>query len=121
MTIRVIVAGVLAAVGVGFSLSAVVGIVRMPDVYCRIQCSGKALTLGSLPILLAVAVAKGPISPYGGRALLVGALLLVMNPTASHALARAAYKSGVPMWSGAVLDQARPGGASPDTGPPSDG
>jgi hypothetical protein len=32
-------------------------------------------------------------------------LLLVVNPTASHALARAAYKTGVPMWHGAVRDE----------------
>jgi multicomponent Na+:H+ antiporter subunit G len=34
-------------------------------------------------------------------------LLLVMNPLSGHALARAAYKVGVPMWRGAVLDQVK--------------
>jgi multisubunit Na+/H+ antiporter MnhG subunit len=33
-------------------------------------------------------------------------LLLVMNPVSSHALARAAYKARVPMWRGAVVDEA---------------
>jgi multicomponent Na+:H+ antiporter subunit G len=97
----------LAAIGVGFSLSGAVGIVRMPDVYTRIQCSSKTITMGALPALIALVVAEGPISAYGSRALLVAFLLLVVNPLASHALARAAYKSGVPMWSGSVVDQAR--------------
>jgi multicomponent Na+:H+ antiporter subunit G len=95
----------LAAIGLAFSLSGVVGILRMPDVYSRIQCSSKTITMGALPVLIALVVAEGPVSSYGSRALLVAVLLLVLNPVASHALARAAYKAGVPMWPGAVADE----------------
>jgi multicomponent Na+:H+ antiporter subunit G len=97
----------LSAVGFGFSLSGAVGIVRMPDLYCRIQCSSKTITMGALPALIALVIAEGPITNYGGRALIVATLVLVVNPTASHVLARAAYKVGVPMWSGAVRDEPR--------------
>jgi multicomponent Na+:H+ antiporter subunit G len=97
----------LAVIGVAFSLSGAVGILRMPDVYSRIQCSSKTVTLGALPLLIALVVGEGPISNFGGRALLVAVLLLVLNPVSSHALARAAYKTGVPMWRGAVTDQVR--------------
>lgn len=96
---------VLAVIGLLFSLSGVVGIVRMPDVYCRIQCSSKTITMGALPVLVALVISEGPITNYGGRALIVAALILVVNPTASHVLARAAYKAGVPMWRGAVKDE----------------
>lgn len=95
----------LSVIGLAFSLSGVVGILRMPDVYSRIQCSTKTITMGALPVLIAVVVGQGPVSSYGTRALLVAVLLLVVNPVSSHALARAAYKSGVPMWPGAVTDQ----------------
>ena len=95
---------VLAATGLAFSLSGAVGILRMPDVYSRIQCSSKTITLGALPVLLALVIGEGPVSEYGSRALLVAVLLLVLNPAASHALARAAYKTGVPM-RGAVTDE----------------
>lgn len=105
MTAAIVVA--LCAVGVGSSLSGVVGILRMPDVYCRIQCSSKTITLGALPALLGLVVGEGPFSAWGSRALLVGVLLLIINPAASHALARAAYKTGVPMWTGAVADEPR--------------
>lgn len=98
----------LALVGLAFSLSGAVGILRMPDVYSRLQCSSKNVTMGALPVLLAVVVEKGPVSPYGSRALLVAVLVLVINPVSAHALARAAYRTGVPMWSGSVVDQARP-------------
>ncbi len=96
---------VLVVIGVAFSLSGALGIVRMPDVYTRIQCSSKTITMGALPALLALVVAQGWRSNYAGRALLVAFLLVVVNPLASHALARAAYKSGVPMWPGSVADQ----------------
>ncbi len=97
----------LAVIGLAFTLSGAVGILRMPDVYSRIQCSSKTVTMGALPMLIALVVGEGPISSYGSRALLVAALLLIVNPAASHALARAAYKSGVPMWPGAVADEPR--------------
>jgi multicomponent Na+:H+ antiporter subunit G len=96
---------VLATVGLAFSLTGAVGIVRMPDLYGRIQCSTMMITMGALPALVALVVGEGPITNYGGRALLVAVLLLVIGPVASHALARAAYKTRVPMWPGAVVDQ----------------
>lgn len=98
---------VLCAIGVFFSLTGAVGILRMPDVYTRIQCSSKVITMGALPLLVALVVAEGPISAYAGRALFVGFLILVLSPASSHALARAAYKTEVPMWNGAVLDEPR--------------
>ena len=104
---RQVVVIALLALGVAVSLSGAVGVVRMPDVYLRIQASTKAVTLGALPVLLALVIGEGPLTSYGGRALLVALLLLVMSPLASHALDRAAYRTGVPMWSGAVVDQVR--------------
>ena len=98
---------VLCVLGLAASLSGAVGIVRMPDVYTRIQCSSKTITLGALPVLVAIAVAEGPVTEYAGRALAVAVLLIVVNPTASHALSRAAYKAGVPQWRGAVRDEPR--------------
>ncbi len=103
----------LAVIGVAFSLSGAVGILRMPDVYTRIQCSSKNITMGTIPLLLAVVVDQGLVSAYASRALLVALLVSVVNPVAAHALARAAYRRGVEMWQGSVVDQARPDGARP--------
>lgn len=94
----------LICIGAVFSLSGAVGILRMPDLYTRVQCSTKTITMGALPVLVAVVVGEGPITQYGARALLIAFLLLVVNPAASHALVRAAYRSGVPQWDGAVRD-----------------
>jgi multicomponent Na+:H+ antiporter subunit G len=103
--VREVIVAVLAAVGVSASLTGALGIVRMPDVYSRIQASSKPLTIGALPLLIALVVGEGVISQYASRALLVAFLLLVVGPAASHALARAAYKVGVPQWKQAVVDE----------------
>lgn len=99
----------LCVIGTFFSLSGVVGILRMPDVYTRIQCSSKAITMGAIPVLVALVVAEGPLTEYASQALFVGVLLMVVSPAANHALARAAYKSQIPMWRGAVADEPREG------------
>lgn len=100
-----VIVAVLAGVGIFFSLSGAVGILRMPDLYTRIQCSSKTVTMGALPLLVALVVAEGPVSAYGSRALIVAVLFFIFSPLASHTLGRAAYKTGVPMWEGSVIDQ----------------
>ena len=106
MNATTVAVAVLAGVGLCFSLSGALGILRMPDLYNRIQCSSKTITMGALPALIALVVGEGVVSSYAARALIVAFLLLVVNPAASHALARAAYRSRVPMWPGAVRDEA---------------
>ena len=99
MTIAVM---ILLAIGVVTSLSGAVGILRMPDVYSRVQASTKNVTMGALPVLIALVVARGINSTYAARALVVAVLLLIVSPAASHALMRAVWKLGVPQWRGAV-------------------
>jgi multicomponent Na+:H+ antiporter subunit G len=103
--VKTIIVEVLCGIGLFFALTAAVGMVRMPDVYTRIQCASKATTMGAVPLLIALTIAEGPVTSYGGRSLIFAILLLLVNPMASHALARAAYKTGVPMWRGAVADE----------------
>lgn len=91
----VVVVAVVAAVGVFFGLSGAVGIARMPDLYNRIQCSTKTITLGSLPAMAAAVVAGHFDTTLIARAVVAAVLLLVLNPVASHALGRAAYKTGI--------------------------
>jgi multicomponent Na+:H+ antiporter subunit G len=105
--VKTAIVAVLTAISIAVAISGAVGILRLPDVYLRIQASSKTVTLGTLPLLVAVVIAKGVESVYASRALIVAALVLVLNPLASHALARAAYRAELPMWRGAVVDQPR--------------
>jgi multicomponent Na+:H+ antiporter subunit G len=93
--------------GVFFNLTGVIGIIRLPDLYCRLHSSSKNTTLGSLLILFGFALRQFEAGegPAGLKVLLIGTFVLMVTPIGSHALARAAYKSGVPLWEGSVCDQ----------------
>ena len=75
-----------------FFLLASVGLVRMPDVYNRMQAGTKATTLGSV-FLTGFAVLMPAVWP---KILVLIVFLFVTNPLSSHALARAARKRGIP-------------------------
>ncbi len=102
-----IVVGILYVTGMFFNLSAVVGILRMPDLYCRLHSSSKNTTLGSILVILGLALQEFRVgeTPAGLKVMLVAAFMLIVTPIGSHALARAAYKAGVPLWEGSVVDQ----------------
>lgn len=80
--------------GVIFCVLGVLGVVRFPDVYTRIHASGKVAMLGLVGLLIGVAFLLPETT------LKVGALiifLVITSPVSSHAIAEAAYRSGVPM------------------------
>ena len=103
MTPREIAVLVLAAGGVFFSLVAAVGIVRLPDLYTRAHGASKSETLGAILVLAAVALA------FDGRLSTVKTVLLLFfmfltNPTAAHAIVRAATEQGIEPWRGEEED-----------------
>jgi multicomponent Na+:H+ antiporter subunit G len=95
---------VLASVGIGFLLLAGVGINRLPDVFCRASATTKAATLGIGCLLIAVAIHFGDGRVTARVAAIIGFLLLT-SPVAAHMLARAAYRTGTPLWPGTTLDE----------------
>lgn len=101
------VAYVFYAIGAFFNFAGVVGILRMPDPYCKLQTSTKNVTLGCISIMLGVFLREihlGLLSSFGVKALLLALFMLITNPTASHVLARACYYAGVPLWEKSVTD-----------------
>jgi multicomponent Na+:H+ antiporter subunit G len=99
-----IAAGVLALSGAFFAFAAALGVLRMPDVFIRMHASTKAGTLGCGLLLLSVAVYFGELG-VASRALATIAFLLFTAPVAAHAIARAAYRTGVPLWTRSVIDE----------------
>lgn len=94
----------LIAIGTIFMLLAAVGVVRMPDVYMRLQVSTKGASLGAGLVLLAVPVFFGDLA-IGVRALLIIGFVFLTTPISAHMLARAAYIVGVPLWEKSVIDE----------------
>lgn len=76
-------------VGVFFSVVGVIGLVRMPDLYCRLHASGKVSTVGLCGLLLG-AVFIMPDAALKLLALAIFALLTL--PVSTHAIAAAAYR-----------------------------
>ena len=73
------------------------GILRLPDFYCRAHASGKADTLGIMTLIAGLAT-------YDGLTLTAAKLAMAMvflgltNPVPVHALARAALRLGLKPW-----------------------
>lgn len=87
----------LIAGGVFFSLVAVVGIIRLPDLYTRAHATSKSDTLGTVLSLAGVALLLGSdLSVVKTVFLLL--FMFLTNPTAAHAITRAAYDQGITPW-----------------------
>ncbi len=95
---------ILFATGVAFDLLGCIGLVRLPDVYNRIQASTKCVVLGTTLCLLGAMVWLGTTAGVI-KGLLCILFLLITSSTAAHALARAAHRSGVPLADVSVIDR----------------
>jgi len=95
---------VFISIGLFFDFIGCLGLVRLPDVYSRLQASTKCVTLGTCSILFGVFLIQG-FTAGGIKALLCMGFLLLTSPVAGHALARAAHKAGVKLWEKSVIDK----------------
>jgi CPA2 family monovalent cation:H+ antiporter-2 len=96
----------LMIIGAAFMLLAGAGVVRMPDLFMRMQAATKATTLGMSCIALAVAVHFGELG-VTTRALAAIFFVCLTAPVAAHMIARASYFVGVPLWEGTIIDELR--------------
>jgi multicomponent Na+:H+ antiporter subunit G len=81
--------------GVFFYAVGVVGLLRFPDVYMRIHSAGKVSILGIVGLLAGAALLM-PASTL--KVLALGIFMVITQPVAAHAVASAAYRSGVAMY-----------------------
>ena len=99
-----VIGAILMTVGVLFDLFGCIGLVRLPDVYNRLQAATKCVTLGTIFLLVGVAVGSGW-GPTAAKAIICALFILVTSPTAAHAIAKGAYASGVELWENSVVDK----------------
>lgn len=90
-------AAALMVIGGVFLLISSIGLLRLPDFYTRAHAVGKAETLGSMLVLGGLALHNG-VDLTSAKILSVLAIIFVTNPTATHALMRSAFRSGVIIW-----------------------
>lgn len=83
-----------------FSVGAIVlvigalGLIRLPDFWSRVHAAGMIDTLGSALILAGMILQAG-LSLVTLKLLLIGIFLFIAGPTATHAIANAAWVAGI--------------------------
>ena len=83
---------ILITIGALFYVLGGLGLVRMPDVYNRLQAATKATTLGTFSLVLGVGIAE---PQWFIKTLLIVVFLTITNPVGSSVLAKASYIYGV--------------------------
>ena len=103
-----IVIDVLIGLSVFFAFAGVVGMLRMPDSFSRMQSSTNIATFGVLGVIVGGILYS--ITSLGDTAMAVklaamGLFYIITNPIAGHAIAKAAYKHGVRPDNGFSVDK----------------
>ena len=95
---------ILVTTGILFDILGCIGLVRLPDVYNRLQASTKCVTLGTILLLVGTAFVHGW-GAIAAKAIICAVFILITSPTAAHAIAKGAYASGVKLWQESVVDR----------------
>ena len=99
-------AQILIGIGLAFNLLGCIGLVRLPDIYNRLQAATKCVTLGTCFILFGVFINfVGADNDAAVKALICALFILLTSPVAAHALARGAHLSGVKLWEKSIVDK----------------
>jgi multicomponent Na+:H+ antiporter subunit G len=97
VTLQFILANLVVTAGAFFLLIGSVGLVRLPDFYSRAHATGKSDTLGVILVTLGLVIHQG-LTLNGAKIILIMAFVGLTNPTATHALTRAAIRFGLKPW-----------------------
>ena len=113
MVLRII-SDAFVVVGIFFAFAGTVGLLRMPDAFCRMQSSTNIATLGLYGaviggLLHAIGTVAGGNPELGWtqfvKIALIGLFSILTNPVAGHAICKAAYKHGDRPENGFVCDE----------------
>jgi len=95
---------VFVGLGLAFDVLGCLGLVRLPDVYNRLQAATKCVTLGTSSILFGTFLMSGGFTSTGFKALLAIVFLVLASPVAAHAVSRGAHRAGIKLWDKSVID-----------------
>jgi len=83
--------------GIFFFLTATIGLLRFPDFFARLHATGKGDTLAVLLCLIGLAIYEG-VSLTALKIVFIAVFMALAQPTATHAISKAALRSGVQPW-----------------------
>lgn len=97
ITLREFIAGLFLAGGAFFLLASAIGMLRLPDFYCRLHASGNSETLGVILSFMGLVIYEG-LTLTSLKMIMIFLLIFLGNPIGTHILSKAAYKSGHHVW-----------------------
>ncbi|MGE4496924.1 MAG: monovalent cation/H(+) antiporter subunit G [Deferribacterales bacterium] len=97
MELKIILSGIFIFVGCFFVVTASIGILRLPGFYLRLHAGSKADSLGQTLVIIGLMIYEG-FNILSLKMLFVIIFIYIANPTAAHAIAKAAWVEGVKPW-----------------------
>ena len=97
ITLREFIAGLFLAGGAFFLLASAIGMLRLPDFYCRLHASGNSETLGVMLSFMGLVIYEG-LTLTSLKMIMIFLLIFLCNPIGTLILSKAAYKSGHHVW-----------------------
>lgn len=91
-------------IGLFFDFFGCLGLIRLPDIYNRLQAATKCVTFGTCSILFGVFLMVG-FTPTGIKSLLCILFLVITTPAGAHAIARGSQKADVSLWKESAINQ----------------
>lgn len=95
--IHIFLTGFFLAIGCFLLLVASIGVIRFPDFFSRMHAAGKADTMGQSSIIIGLIIYSG-FNQVSLKLVIIMIMILIINSTATHYLAKAAYTKGVKPW-----------------------
>ena len=77
--------------GVMAFLVSAVGLLRMPDIYTRLQVGAKSTTMGTISVIIGASFIE---PTWAFKLILLAIFILLTNPLSSSVIARAAHRDG---------------------------
>jgi len=97
------ISNIMIGIGLLFSFFGCLGLIRLPDIYNRLQSATKCVTLGACCILLSLVIRYG-FNDIGIKALIAIPILFFTSTSGAHALLKGSHISGFKMWGKSVTD-----------------
>lgn len=102
MGITMIIGYVLMFIGAFFFLISAVGLLRLPDLYTRMQAATKSTTLGAISSIIGIGLMKEDMLI---KSIILAVFILLTAPISGSALIRAGYKAKSPLTEKTVVDK----------------
>ena len=98
---------IFVVIGLAFNVLGCIGMIRLPDIYNRLQAATKCVTMGTCMVMIGVMIASGfaHSAQLSVRCIICMVFILITAPTAAHALAHGAYSFGVRLWEKSVVNR----------------